>query len=58
VRLYFRHVHPLCPIIDEFAFAESYSQTDPTQELPSEINLLLFQSMMFAASTVSNKSKR
>lgn len=54
VRLYFRHVHPLCPIVDEFAFAESYSNTNDGEELGDNINLLLFQSMMFAAAAVSN----
>ena len=54
VRLYFRHVHPLCPIVDEFAFAESYSNTNDGEELGENINLLLFQSMMFAAAAVSN----
>ena len=57
VRLYFRHVHPLCPIVDEFAFAESYSNTNDGEELGDNINLLLFQSMMFAAAAVSNQNE-
>jgi hypothetical protein len=51
VKTYFVHVHPLCPIVDEFDWFEFYDDIED-DELKKHPNLLLFQVMMFAASAV------
>jgi hypothetical protein len=51
IKTYFLHVHPLCPIIDEFDWFEFYDDIEEI-ELKKHPNLLLFQVMMFAASAV------
>lgn len=49
VRLFFLHIHPTLPVMDESAFWALY-----TNHQSDKISLLVFQSIMFAASTVSN----
>jgi hypothetical protein len=51
VRQYFLHVHPCMPILDEAEFWELYSG-DGNESGTSGISLLVFQAMLFAASTV------
>jgi hypothetical protein len=53
VLLYFRHIHPLCPFIDEYKFSEIYYTAESDEELLQNVDLCLFQAMMFAAFTVS-----
>jgi hypothetical protein len=52
VCLYFKHVHPLCPIFDEVDFYASYYQDDDDMAFLKAISILEFQAMMFAASLV------
>ena len=49
VVLYFRHVHPLCPIVDEFEFSRLYYDSVDDAEPIKRADLPLFQAMMFAA---------
>jgi len=53
ILLYFRHIHPLCPFIDEYRFSEDYYSADSDEELLEKIDVCLFQAMMFTAFTVS-----
>jgi hypothetical protein len=53
VLLYFRHIHLLCPFIDEYKFSELYYMAETDEELLEHVDLCLFQAMMFAAFTVS-----
>lgn len=52
-KIYFLHVHPLCPIVDEFDWYEYYDNLKDEDELKMHDNLILFQAMMFAALAVS-----
>ena len=52
VGLYFRHVHPLCPIFEEAEFYEKYYLEGDDLAFLQCVSLLEFQSMMFAASLV------
>lgn len=52
VRLYFRAVHPVFPVINEIDFCRSYFPSEG-RELPEDIPLILFQAMVFAAFAVS-----
>lgn len=54
MKTYFLHVHPLCPIVDEFAWFEYYDNLVSEEELRKHNNLLMFQAIMFAALAVSN----
>ena len=54
VGLYFRHVHPLCPIFEEAEFYEKYYLEGDDLAFLQCVSLLEFQSMMFAASLVRN----
>ncbi|KAL2430662.1 hypothetical protein ABEF95_012376 [Exophiala dermatitidis] len=49
VVLYFRHVHPLCPIVDEFEFARIYRECEREEDLFSRFDVMLFLAMMFVA---------
>lgn len=55
ITLYFRHVHPLLPVIDPYAFFKQYEQQlrDGGPSPSSQLSLLLLQSMFLAASSVS-----
>lgn len=57
--LYFRHVHPLCPVVDEYHFMGLYSQSSSVDALYESFNPMLYQAMLFMAfsvgGTVSNK---
>ena len=53
VLLYFRHIHLLCPFIDEYKFSEIYYMAETEEELLEHVDLCLFQAMMFAAFTVN-----
>lgn len=52
VRLYFYHVHPLCPVVDEFEFCNAYFASCTDDELFQHIDIALFQAMIFVAFTV------
>ena len=52
VALYFRHIHPLCPVVDEYEFTELYYSNLNEKEPIKRADLPLFQAMMFAASLV------
>lgn len=49
---YFLHVHPCMPILDEGEFWDMYSSKRDDKKKPVGISLLVFQAMLFAASTV------
>ncbi|PLB54958.1 hypothetical protein P170DRAFT_460931 [Aspergillus steynii IBT 23096] len=49
VRNYFLYVHPCLPVIDEAAFWRQYQCSSTSQD--ERISLLVFQSMLFAASS-------
>lgn len=51
IRIYFLHVHPIMPLLDEGDFWESFSCTNG-----EKISLLVFQAMVFAACAVSPQS--
>lgn len=48
VRMYFLHVHPIVPLIEEGDFWDSFSCANG-----EKISLLVFQAMIFAACAVS-----
>lgn len=52
VVLYFKHIHPVCPIFDEVEFHKYYSCDDDDSSFLKAVSLLEFQAMMFAASLV------
>jgi hypothetical protein len=53
--IYFKHVHPLCPVVDEVDFAQRCaSRTD--DEWAEHPQLLLLQAMLFAAFSVIHVS--
>jgi hypothetical protein len=52
VYLYFKHVHPLCPIFDEFEFHAKYYLEGEELSFLQCVSLLEFQAMMFCASLV------
>lgn len=54
--LYFKHVHPLCPIFDEVEFYTSYYLDDDDTGFLKSVSLLELQAMMFAASLVRTVS--
>ncbi|OAP60411.1 hypothetical protein AYL99_05413 [Fonsecaea erecta] len=49
VVLYFRHVHPLCPVVDEFEFSKIYKECDDERQLFLKFDVLLFMAMIFVA---------
>jgi hypothetical protein len=55
VQQYFLHVHPILPVVNEGDFWELYDH-DSSQPPKEPIPLLLFQAMLFAASTFVSKS--
>ena len=52
VKLYFIHVHPVCPVVDEYVFASAYKAAKTEEELLRYIELPLLQAMMFTALAV------
>ncbi|KAH7113332.1 hypothetical protein B0J11DRAFT_541912 [Dendryphion nanum] len=48
VDLYFQHVHPLCPVVDEYSFRQLY-RPSRHDELFTHFSNALLQAMMFAA---------
>lgn len=54
VRLYFVHVHPLCPVFDEHEFCAAYDATEDGLSALQVVTLLEFQSMLFAGALVSS----
>ncbi|KAI9811866.1 MAG: hypothetical protein M1827_005217 [Pycnora praestabilis] len=54
VRLYFKDVHPFCPVVDEFDFYQTYEQYDVEGESVffSRFKLIVFQAMLFCSSTM------
>lgn len=53
VILYFKHVHPLCPVFDEVEFHNAYYRRSDMAFLKS-ITLVEFQAMLFAGAMVSS----
>lgn len=53
IRLYFIHVHPVCPVIDEYNFTTLYRLATTDEELLSYVDLPLLQAMLFTALAVS-----
>lgn len=51
VDLYFRNVHPLYPIIDEYRFCKVYFEMDD-EAFFAEYPIILFKAMMFTALAV------
>ncbi|KAF2093873.1 hypothetical protein NA57DRAFT_80874 [Rhizodiscina lignyota] len=49
VAIYFRHVHPLLPVIDEYEFVRIYKSCSNEDELSQQFDIMLFQAMMFMA---------
>lgn len=57
VHLYFVHVHPITPVIDEHEFCEAYDASeDGLAVLQHAVTLLEFQAMLFAGALVSSRS--
>jgi hypothetical protein len=52
IRQYFLHVHPCMPILDEGEFWDMYSSAGGETNKTYGIPLLVFQAMLFTASTV------
>jgi hypothetical protein len=52
VLLYFRHIHAIFPIIDEYSFIQEYNASKDENELVQHIDLILIQAVMFAAFAV------
>ena len=52
VELYFRHVHPLCPMVDEYLFMDFYSRCSVAEEVFEKFHVMLFRAMMFMGFTV------
>lgn len=48
VQLYFHHVHPLCPVVDQHHFDQLYRSTKISAFL-QQFSTALYQAMMFAA---------
>lgn len=53
IRHYFMYVHPCTPILDEERFWDMYLNTSRNNDKTETISLLLFQAMLFAATSVS-----
>lgn len=53
VTLYFQHVHPFCPVVDEFNFMNLYKTFREEDGVLRYVELILFQAMMFTAFAVS-----
>ena len=53
IRNYFLYVHPCMPVLDEAQFGDMYSHMCDNRKGTDRISLLLFQAMLFAATTVS-----
>jgi hypothetical protein len=53
VKLYFTHFHPLCPVVDEVEFMETYNDFEDDKEFKNRFPLTLFQAMMNVAFAVS-----
>lgn len=55
VHLYFVHVHPITPVIDEHEFCQAYNASkDGLSVLQHAVTLLEFQAMLFAGALVSS----
>lgn len=55
VHLYFVHVHPITPVIDEHEFCKAYDTSeDGLSVLQHAVTLLEFQAMLFAGALVSS----
>lgn len=50
---YFRHVHPMLPILDEGAFWNMYLGDGQLDQQAKKISLFTFRAMLFVASSVS-----
>jgi hypothetical protein len=54
LRQYFRHVHPLLPLIHEGEFWIRYARRDLSEASGSGVSLMLLQAMLFAACNVGH----
>lgn len=52
---YFKHMHPMLPILDEGVFWDIYAQRPLAKQPDAKASLLLFQAMLFACCSVSYK---
>lgn len=57
VILFFKHVHPLCPVFDEVEFHDAYYRRGDMSFLKS-ITMAEFQSMIFAGAMVTSLHKQ
>ncbi|KIW32350.1 uncharacterized protein PV07_03903 [Cladophialophora immunda] len=57
VVLYFRHVHPLCPVVDEYEFAKIYRECRRERDLFLRFDVMLFMAMMFVGFAHVEKSE-
>lgn len=55
IKLYFIHVHPVCPVVDEYNFTILYRHARSDEELLTYIELPLLQAMLFTALAVSSE---
>ena len=53
VTLFFKHVHPLCPVFDEVEFHAAYYQKGADLAFLRNITLVEFQALLFAGSLVT-----
>lgn len=53
INLYFVHVHPLCPIFDEYELCQAYEDSEDGMSILQKVTLLEFQAMLFAGALVS-----
>ena len=53
IKLYFIHVHPVCPVVDEYNFTTLYRLAKNDKELLDYIELPLLQAMLFTGLAVS-----
>jgi hypothetical protein len=52
VTLFFKHVHPLCPVFDEVEFHAAYYRKGADLAFLQSISLVEFQALLFAGSLV------
>lgn len=57
VKLYFECFHPFCPVVDEYDFMRVYDKAGDDEKLKKNVDLPLFQAMMFVAFGVSVSMK-
>ena len=53
VTLFFKHVHPLCPVFDEVEFHAAYYRKGADLAFLQNISLVEFQALIFAGALVT-----